>query len=321
MASLTSTVALLLLAVAVVSTTAAIKFNKLADEKAALAGNLKGALDEAERNMEFARRQERQANDNRQLATAEQKRAEGNLDLAMQSLNDVYLQAIGWNRLLGDTDPLTGKQKSTPQKKILKSGLKFYVQLANQNENSSRRIFEIASAFVQLGMLQANLDDDEAAQKSFAEAITRLENLTKQHPDGARVFRRLGTAYYACSNLSRWWPNAREELVKAERALTAAIKLDPEDAESFHHRGRAYDRLQQPKNAIDDFAQAIDLDPDSAVRHAEFADYLDLVLDLNLRDRMRALKHARRRLSLPQRMPSTVQHSAASTGRLWETVC
>ena len=138
-ASLTSTVALLLLAAAVVSTIAAIKFDKLADEKAALAGNLKGALDEAERNMEFARRQERQPNDNRQLATAEQKRAEGNLDLAMQSLNDVYLQAIGWNRLLGDTDPLTGKQKSTPQeKKILKSGLKFYVQLANQNENSSR---------------------------------------------------------------------------------------------------------------------------------------------------------------------------------------
>ena len=45
-------------------------------------------------------------------------------------------------------------------------------------------------------------------------------------------------------------------------------------------------------------SQAIDSDPDSAVRHAEFANYLDLALDLKLRDRMRALKHAKNAVEL-----------------------
>ena len=53
-ASLTSAIALLLLAAAVVSTLAAVKFDKLADDNAALAGDRKAALDDAESNLALA---------------------------------------------------------------------------------------------------------------------------------------------------------------------------------------------------------------------------------------------------------------------------
>jgi serine/threonine protein kinase len=199
-ALLTSTIAVLLIAAAVLSSLAAIRFEKLAGANAQLAGNLKTALADAEQNLQLVREQEQIAQGNLTLAksekqraenalalvTAEQQRAEGNLDLALQALDTIYLDAIGTERLIGGSatrlssedlhfaarPPLTDLEKN-----LLRHGLHFYEELAHRNANTRRASIQTALAYYRLGVLQAALGDNPAAEAAFRQAVNHFENL------------------------------------------------------------------------------------------------------------------------------------------------
>ena len=86
----------------------------------------------------------------------------------MDAINDLYLEAIGRDRLLGDWDrEETRRELSTTEKTLIEAGLGFYAQIADQNEDSTAATFQTARAFLQIAMLQANLDESEAANTAF----------------------------------------------------------------------------------------------------------------------------------------------------------
>jgi len=190
-ASLTSAIALLLITATVGSTLAAIKFDKLADNNATLAGDLKGALDKAD--------------DNLQLATSEQERAEGNLDLALDGIDAVYLNAIGERKLLGspvfspngegwgaEAEP---EQLPEFEKSLLQRGLTFDAEFARRDHHAPRAKAQTARAYYRAALLQGALEDRHDAQQDFQESIRRFQALVQNDPKNNHFHHELGKAY------------------------------------------------------------------------------------------------------------------------------
>ncbi|MHC4405669.1 MAG: tetratricopeptide repeat protein [Planctomycetota bacterium] len=232
-------------------------------------------------------------------AEAEHRRAEANLDLAMDALEALYVEAIGKDRLLGSSDDMGAQEPlSDREKKLLETGLRFYAEVAQQNEHSPETTFQAGKAHWSIGMVQANLDEPEAAEKAYAEAIVRFKKLTESSPDNAEYFKELGKAYYAQGDLSRWWPNQKSTFVEAQRALSRGIELNPKDAEAYGYRGLTYGRLSQSEKAVADFVAALELEPDVAQRHYRLAWRVWRSKHPSVQDGPRALKHARRAVEL-----------------------
>ena len=244
-AGLTVTIAGMLLIAATVSSYAAVSFEDLADEKATLADDLKGALKDAERNLTRAREQEQIAKDNLSLAntetqraeralarvTVEQQRAEGNLDLALAALDAVYLDAIGEEKLLGEpiSRPQPGDEDFSPtarppltdlEKELLQRGLKFYDQFAQQNDATSHAASQTAQAYYRVGLLQAALGDYTAAASAHQAAVERYERLTQEHPNNTHYVVQLGNAYRGLGDSVADWPDAKQAYKQAQRAYS-----------------------------------------------------------------------------------------------------
>ena len=265
-AGLTSTIAILLVTAAVVSAVTAVRFEDLAEEKAnlasqkgALAENLEEALDKAKSNLE--------------LATNEQTRAEGNLDLALAALDAVYLDAIGTEKLLGDSSqrPRPGESDFTPsarppltdlEKELLRRGLSFYDQFSQQNAAAPRATVQTAQAYYRVGLLQAALGDHQSAQASYEAAVHRFEELTKQDPENFVYFKQLGDAYRGLSLTIPNSDDAKQILESALSSYTSAIKLSPESPELYTGRVGVYVVLNRWSEIDDDLAKAAELAPD-----------------------------------------------------------
>lgn len=240
-----------------------------------------------------------QAKANLTQAEAERQRAESNLTLALDALNTVYLRAIGQDRLLGDREREEGPREfSAAEKTLMEAGLGFYSQIATQNQEQPAAQHQSAAAYLQVAMLQANLDAGEAADATFTEAISRLKKLTQTSPNNAEYHRQLGTAYLAKGNLSRWWPKAQDTFAEAAAAFSKAIELDPSNPDLYALRGQAHERTSQNKKAAEDFERAVELDPNNAKRHHVFAGSLYNNRSPTTPDRYRYLRHAKRAAEL-----------------------
>jgi tetratricopeptide (TPR) repeat protein len=247
---------LLLIAAVVISSVAALRFQKLAGEKAQLAGNLKSALGKAERNLTFA--------------TSEQQRAEDNLDLALQALDAVYLDAIGEEKLLGEPvatqkEPQSPTSETRPiltdlERGLLKRGLEFYDRFARQNAATPRAFVQTAKAYYRVGLLQAGLDETKSAAEAYQGAIERFERLTKDEPDNAEHFRGLGQAYEGLATVVPDWPQAKKYFQSGEAAYSKAIELKPDDVSLYLRRGDVFKVISDAR-AVDDYERAIQLEP------------------------------------------------------------
>jgi serine/threonine protein kinase/Tfp pilus assembly protein PilF len=326
-AGLTTAIALLLAIAAVVSSVAAIRFEKLADDNARLAGDLTAALGEAERNLELVRQQEQlaqsnlalaksekqRAEDALALATAEQQRAEGNLDLALQALDAVYLDAIGTEKLLGSPRPKPGDADYSPsarapltdlEKELLRRGLNFYDQFAQQNAATPRAAVQTAQAYHRVGLLQAALKDHRAAESAYQAAIERYESLTRESPNRLEYIRALAECYFGLAGCARWRPEAKQTYLKADERFSAAIRLTPNDGGLFHRRAWVRYALNQHEQSLRDHEKAVELEPNNADFQIGIAGFLRLLTDPKLKDSDRALKHALKAVEIDPRSPS-----------------
>jgi tetratricopeptide (TPR) repeat protein len=87
----------------------------------------------------------------------------------------------------------------------------------------------------------------------------------------------------------------QRDYVKACRAFTKVIEINPENYNAFLERGRLYFILRQPLDAIDDFSKAIDLKPGDSRAHLERAKCYHLALragDKSLADYSQAISLA-----------------------------
>jgi tetratricopeptide (TPR) repeat protein len=96
--------------------------------------------------------------------------------------------------------------------------------------------------------------------KEFAAAVSDLQRASKLLPRDARVFSRLGAAWFA-----------QEKWDQAIASYTAAIEIEPYDND-YLSRGRAYMELKSADQAIKDFAAAVRLNPSNAAAYVELGD-------------------------------------------------
>ena len=265
--TMATAVALLLLAALIVSTLAAVKFNRLAEDNADLASDRNAALGDVEQSL--------------QLATVEQERAAGNLDLALAALDAVYLDAIGRDKLLGEPvskpgnmqrpDPIDRPQLTELERDLLKRGLEFYERFAEQNAAAPRAFVQTAQAYYRVALLHMGLGESEDAEVSFHTAIERFEQMTKGEPDNADYYRQLADAYAGLAYIVPEWKSAASAYSEADRASTQAIALQPTNAQFYIKRSRLRYYLSDFRNALDDAETAIRLEPENIVYHGSGA--------------------------------------------------
>jgi tetratricopeptide (TPR) repeat protein len=261
---------------------------------------------EAKEQKELAEERLTQADEQRQ-------RAEANFHLAMEALDEVYLKAIGEEKLLRDKTrdgkmmPHDQPEFSELERELLQKGLAFYDQFAQQNGNNPEVLFETAKAFYRVALLQSGLIETESAQgamepthgahakasspdaiqEAYTEAISRLKRLTEQHPTEAEYFVELGKAYYGRGQLSRWWPSVSETFAEAKAALDRAVELAPACVEAYRFRSKVHESLGDGANMVADLKMLTRLDPDDDATHARLAS----ILSFRFRDPAGAMRH------------------------------
>ncbi|MBL8820126.1 MAG: tetratricopeptide repeat protein [Planctomyces sp.] len=273
-AGLTSTIAVLVTAAAVAASIAAVRFEKLAEDNGKLAGDLKTALGDAERNLTLVREQERISQQNLTLANSEKQRAEGNLDLALQAMDAVYLEAIGEQKLLSAGRRGISPQQSdagmtfdgfTPlERTLLGRGLKFYSQFAANNQSTSNfAAASSAQAFYRVAVLQGAIEDREAASTNFNEAIRRFKLLSENEPKNHHHAFNLSRALYGLAILQQDWTKATEIFKEANVAVTSAIVMSDTSVDYYNHRSQVLRSLGLMLPALADNEKAVVLAPDN----------------------------------------------------------
>ncbi|HUE71676.1 MAG TPA: tetratricopeptide repeat protein [Pirellulaceae bacterium] len=305
-ASLTSAIAILLLVATGVSLATAMTFQQMASHNSKLAGDLKTALGDAEKNLTQVKVKEQLAQTNLGLATAEQQRAEGNLDLALKAMDAVYLEAIGTEKLLGAAvlnrpgESLSRQRAplSDLEKQLLQRGLSFYDEFAKQNASTPKAAVQTAQAYFRVGLLHKGLEDSEAADAAYRKAIERFEKLTKEEPSNADHYFALGYAYESLAHSPKWRPAMKDVFLKSADALSAGLRLNPQNAPVLLRRARVYEATNELERAIKDYERAVEIKPDDPSYHLALATILCNAQDFKLRDYPRSLEHARRAAEL-----------------------
>ena len=102
------------------------------------------------------------------------------------------------------------------------------------------------------------------SNRDFAAAVPDLEKAAKLIPGEAKVFSRLGAAWFG-----------QKQWERAVQNYTKAIQIKPHPLD-YQARGQAYRRLDKLDTAIADFRQSVELDATNAQAYADLGDiYLD----------------------------------------------
>ena len=303
-AGLTTMIALLLIAAAIGSSLAAVNFQDLADEKATLADDLAGALDDAEKNLT--------------LATKEQQRAEGNLDLALVALDAVYLDAIGTEKLLGGSTGgidrpefrSTNHNFSELEKDLIRRGLGFYEKFAERNQHASRATSQMAQAHYRVALLYAGLAEHDSAAERYEKAISLYRQLVDEDPENVDHLKALANAYYYSSFTKADWSEAKPVVLTALDVADRAVKVSPNDASAYEIRGLLRVVTADLGKGLEDFARAVTIDPQNAYLHGSCSFLYANVEDLRLCDYQKAVAHGKRAVELRPDEPGFHQRLA-----------
>jgi tetratricopeptide (TPR) repeat protein len=153
---------------------------------------------------------------------AELRRADGNLTVALEALDEVYMKEI-------ENRGYRERQLSGPDRDFLRKGLDFYQKFARQNIGHSGLHKEAARADRRLGFLWRELQQLREAEASFSRAIPMFEMLVAQAPEVADHRLELARCLYGRSlvlpDVGRT-PEAQSDCSRAI-ALWEALAGDP----------------------------------------------------------------------------------------------
>ena len=214
-------------------------------------------------------------------AEAERRRAEGNLDLALAAMDAVYLDAIGRDKLLGDPvarpdelespklderSSLRDLERGQPpltdlERELLKRGLDFYDQFAQENADASRAFVQTAQAYYRVGLLQAALGDHTASESAYRAAIERFERLTQEDPNNVAYLLQLAEAHSGLAGTLPDWSDAKIAWRDAVVAASRAIEVASTDVNLYERRAHYYYAMRNYEQAQADVATAVRLAP------------------------------------------------------------
>jgi serine/threonine protein kinase/Flp pilus assembly protein TadD len=137
-------------------------------------------------------REQRRTQAQFERAQGEFARADDNLDVALQALDEVYMKEVQ-TRISRDHQ-LTG-----PDRELFKKGVNFYQQFARRNSARDVSSREFGQANSRVGYLFRELQQPQEAKAAFANAIPVFEGLVARSPEDAAARHELASCLYGLS--------------------------------------------------------------------------------------------------------------------------
>ncbi len=139
-------------------------------------------------------REKARAEKNYQTAEAQRRRAEDNLELARQAVDD-YITRVGQDPRLRQHD-LEGLRRQ-----LLRSALGFYQKFAEQRGDDPKVQAERGGAYLRLGFVTQQVGDLTEAVGLYEQAAALFDRLSQEHSDVAEYRRQLAAARNALGSL------------------------------------------------------------------------------------------------------------------------
>ena len=168
-----------------------------------------------------------------QVARKENVRAEENLQLAQNAVNDM-LSSAGREqaRVAGDVP-----QMEEFRRELLDKARSFYAIFTTQKPNNEKLRNEMAWAHFRLGDIDRLLQKPEDAVKEYKEATTVFERLARDHPDKIEYRQALATTYNWLGETMRTHGDTQPDAGKAyESALLLQRELVHEKPDTDQYR-------------------------------------------------------------------------------------
>ena len=255
---------------------------------------------QARREADQARKEEARQ---RRLAVASQEHASNNLMLALAALDDIYLNAIGEERLLSELliskerqSPVTivGRAFSEEERELLRRGLGFYQRFAAANQDSADAALHAARANYRVASLHAGLGQFESARVAFKEAVVVFQDIIAQGNADAAFYSELAKSQQGlAATLDR--SGSRESLEAADQSCSEAIRLNPLDATLYTQRGDV--RWELGARTPLKILSGLELEPENVSHHLTFSAWYGHGIS-SVRDYEKAMLHAERAVQL-----------------------
>jgi tetratricopeptide (TPR) repeat protein len=205
------------------------------------------------------------------LARSERRRAEANLSLAKNAVDETLLATDRDPARFGADVP----QFHEFRRDLLLRARPFYAEFINQKPDSEEILYEMAFARLRLAHIDRMLDQPQQAARGYQEAIEAFEDLVRDHPETREYRRSLADAYNwlgeALRPLSGRFKEAENAYGSALRLQNELVKSAPdaatyrqELARTHYNRGILYGNAAEPgqpefQQAEADFREAIRL--------------------------------------------------------------
>jgi tetratricopeptide (TPR) repeat protein len=173
----------------------------------------------------------------------QRRRAQGNLELALQALDEIFIQPA---EAEVSTKGSQGRITLTPQelehlgRNLLEKGLGFYEQFAQANSSNPLLQGETGKAYNRVGCLHVTLRQNDEAEAAFRKSMAILEKAAEESPDAPVYRRTLVSDYYWLGYVLKiaGRPKEAEELFRRNVASSERLVADyPGVAD---HRGQLY---------------------------------------------------------------------------------
>ncbi len=172
-----------------------------------------------------ARTAERAAANERDQAQRERARAEANFQNARQAVDD-YFTSVSQSKLLD----VPGLQPL--RKELLDSALTYYRQFIDRYGKDRAVQAELASAYIRVGNITAQIGSRNDALAAFDDAVRVLERLVAEHPESAAYRDQLASAINLRGNIHRGLAQPAAAEADFRRALALREKLVAENPQS-----------------------------------------------------------------------------------------
>ena len=155
------------------------------------------------------------------VARIENERAEGNLQLAQNAVDEMLSSAGRQQARVAEDVP----QMEEFRKELLSKARSFYAIFTTQKPDSETLRHEMARAHFRLGDISRLLQESGDAVQEYNEAATQFESLVKDYPTNTEYRRALASSYNWLGETLRTVPDTR---VDADKAYASALRLQQE---------------------------------------------------------------------------------------------
>ncbi len=193
----------------------------------------------------------------------QRKRAQQNLQLALEAMDRIYLQYADDN-YLQFVDSAQQTALSEEGEKLLKEAMRFYEQFARANRGEPSVRIETAKAYRRVGAIRKSLGQHDEAAEAYHQARELLSDFLSQSSHTPEARGSLAEVYRVLGEVHLYTGDHKEAIANC----TEAIRLNPDNSKPYNCRGIAHGKMGDLERAIADLSEAIRIDPDKHTFYA-----------------------------------------------------